>query len=125
MSAATSDAPPAMTYLKIYECAHSEHVPKGVFRSGNVVLFRATQGDGSTADEPYMDKFEDALFGWQPRVASAVLAEDIPGGHSSLLQEPHVRVLAEKMQKHLDVALRMADMLDAARQPTEALSSVA
>lgn len=119
-----SDSPPAMAYLKVYECAHREHAPQGVFQSGNVVLFRATLGDGSTADEPYVEKFEDPLFGWQLRVASAVLAEDIPGGHSSLLQEPHVRVLAGKMQKHLDVALRMAGMLDHSLQPTEALSSV-
>ena len=55
---------------------------------------------------PYIEKFEDPLLGWQLRVSSVVMHEDVPGGHSSMLQEPHVTVLAEKMSRHLAMALR-------------------
>lgn len=97
-----------ITYLQVYEHAHKEHVPRGVLRRGDVVVFRATQGDGTLADAPYIEKFVDPLLGWQRRVATPVLAESIPGGHSSMLQEPHVRFLALAMQGHLDAALHKA-----------------
>ena len=97
-----------LAYLKVYEFAHREHRPEGVFHSGQVVVFRATSGNGSSADMPYIEKFEDPLLGWQPRVSSAVMCEDVPGGHSSMLQEPHVTVLAEKMGYRLAAALRAA-----------------
>jgi len=114
-----------LSYLKIYEHAHREHIPRGTLQRTHIVLFRATRGDGSAADMPYREKFEDPLLGWQPRVASAVLAEDIPGGHSSMLQGPHVQVLAEKMQFHLDVALRMARQTEGTFEDEPGLSSVA
>lgn len=101
---ALAEAIPEIAYLKVYEYAHKEHKPRGLFRSGDVVVFRALKGDGSVADMPYIEKFVDPLLGWQLRVASAVAAEDIPGGHSSLLQEPNVQVLAQRMQHHLDAA---------------------
>ena len=95
-------------YLKVYEFAHREHVPEGVFQSGRVVVFRATSGNGSPADMPYIEKFEDPLLGWQRRVSSNVVCEDVPGGHSSMLQEPHVRILANKIEHHVAAALRTA-----------------
>lgn len=112
---------PDITYLKVYEYAHKEHRPQGVFRSGDVVVFRALKGDGSVGDMPYIEKFVDPLLGWQVRVATPVVGEDIPGGHSSLLQEPNVRVLAEKMQRHLDAAMsRLAAAAQAAAPSTAA-----
>ncbi len=99
---------PDITYLQVYEHAHKEHVPQGILRRADVVVFRAMKGDGTLADAPYIEKFVDPLLGWQGRVATPVSAEDIPGGHSTMLQEPHVRVLADRMQRHLDVALKKA-----------------
>ena len=119
------DSSDDLSYVKIYEHAHREHIPRGTLQRTHIVLFRATRGDGSAADMPYREKFEDPLLGWQPRVASAVLAEDIPGGHSSMLQGPHVQVLAEKMQFHLDVALRMARQTEGTFEDEPGLSSVA
>ncbi len=97
-----------ITYLQVYEHAHKEHIPRGILRRGDVVVFRATQGDGTLADAPYIEKFVDPLLGWQRRVGTPVLAESIPGGHSSMLQEPHVRFLALAMQRHLDTAFNKA-----------------
>ena len=95
----------AIPYLRLYEQAHREHVPEGVFRGGEVVLYRAMKGEDVPGDQAYVEQFVDPLFGWSTRVDGPVKAVDVPGGHSSMLQEPHVRLLAEAMNLHLEQAL--------------------
>ncbi|MFZ2651072.1 MAG: beta-ketoacyl synthase N-terminal-like domain-containing protein [Burkholderiaceae bacterium] len=110
-----ADAPistPDLSFLKLYEVAHREHVPTGVFSSGMVTLFRATKGDGSTADIPFAEIYTDADLGWSKRVLGDLRVVDVPGGHSSALQEPHVRMLAVAMQRSIDMAIAKA--IDAA-----------
>ncbi len=48
----------------------------------------------------YIDRYPD--LGWGQLVTGGVESIDIPGEHLSLLAEPHVRVLAEKLQLCLD-----------------------
>ncbi len=88
-------------YLPLYEHAHREHDPGTQPLQGLVALYRATQGDGSAADQPYIERYGDPLLGWGPRVASPIEVVDVPGGHASLLQEPNVDKLAEAMNSHL------------------------
>jgi acyl transferase domain-containing protein/thioesterase domain-containing protein len=90
-----------LPFLQLYEVAHREHVANGIFRSGNVVLFRATQCNGDAADTPFREIYTDDLLGWQIHVQPTVTAIDVPGGHSSALQEPCVGVLAKHMQRCL------------------------
>ncbi|MDX2021255.1 MAG: SDR family NAD(P)-dependent oxidoreductase [Deltaproteobacteria bacterium] len=103
--AAQGVAEPVIEFLKLYELAHKQHTPQGVFRSGNVVLFRATQGTGDVADVPFREVYSDPLLGWSPRVQGPVTVVDIPGGHSSALQMPHVEQLAKVFQDQLDRAV--------------------
>jgi thioesterase domain-containing protein len=75
---------------------------------GEVVLFRATRKDRSfdgtlVDDTPYIDLFREPLLGWQGR-ADRLLVHDNPGGHSSMLQEPNVAGLAERIQSYIDAA---------------------
>ena len=93
-----------MQYLPLYEHAHREHVPHGLFNGGQVFLYRATEDDGTPGDQPYVHQFVDPLFGWGARVVGEVHAVDIPGGHSSALQEPQVLVLARAMNQHISQA---------------------
>ena len=93
-------------FLKLYELAHKQHSPQGIFRGGDVVLFRATAGNGELADVPFREVYVDPLLGWQARVENEVTVVDVPGGHSSALQEPHVDHLARELQQHLDRAMR-------------------
>lgn len=79
----------------------------GVPFQGTVTLFRATTGSGDAADEPFIDIFRDPLFGWEQHVQGNVATIDIPGGHFSMLQEPHVAVLAARMQAKLDAPFVM------------------
>ncbi len=117
-----SQSSPDISYLKVYEFAHREHVPQGVFSGGEVVVFRAMEGDGSLGDTPYIEVFSDPFFGWKERVSGEISLVDIPGGHSSMLQEPNVRVLAERMQEHIDRALSKAAHAPGSRRVDEPVS---
>jgi FkbH-like protein len=70
---------------------------------GELVLFRATRGEGP--DEPYIERYDNPLLGWGKRATRGVRVFDVPGGHSSMLQEPNVQMLAEQMQASIDEAL--------------------
>lgn len=89
--------------------AQEHYVPSAVYQ-GEVVLFRATQADPSfegTAidDQPYQEKYSDPLLGWGRRVTGNVVVYDVPGGHSSMLQEPNVQVMARAMQAYINQSL--------------------
>jgi thioesterase domain-containing protein len=86
----------------VYLFAEKSYRPAGALE-GELILFRATEGEGN--DEPYMSRYADSLFGWGRRASRGVRAYDIPGGHSSMLQEPHVQILAGHMQTIIDEAL--------------------
>ncbi|MGB5967886.1 MAG: condensation domain-containing protein [Spirulinaceae cyanobacterium] len=75
-----------------------EYIPS-VYR-GKVTLFRGSQGEG--VDQPNIERTEDPLLGFEKWVED-VAVYDIPGGHYSLLQEPNVKVLAEKIETCLKV----------------------
>ena len=92
----------------VYLFAEETYRPDGIF-GGNLVLFRATHGEGH--DEAYVDRYLDPLLGWGRRAQRDVLVHDVPGGHSSMLQEPHVQVLADQLQMAIDDVL--ADVANA------------
>ncbi len=56
---------------------------------GSVTLFRCTSR--SLGDHP------DYLMGWRHLARAGVHVEETPGDHVTMLMEPHVRVLAEKL----------------------------
>ncbi len=95
-----------------YLFAERSYRPAGRF-DGELTLFRATAGIGP--DEPYAERYEDALLGWGCRATGGARALDVTGGHSSMLQEPHVEALAERLQFCIDAAL--ADEPASRRQP--------
>jgi FkbH-like protein len=86
----------------IYLFAERSYRPMGVLE-GELILFRATEGVNN--DEPYIRRYSDPLFGWGRRASQGVRAYDVPGGHSSMLQEPNVQILASQMQGIIDQAL--------------------
>ena len=82
-----------------YLFAAAQYEPPRVL-DGELVLFRATRGTG--VDAPFIDFFSDPAFGWQSRASRGVRVVDVPGGHNSMLQEPHVSVLAARLQEAID-----------------------
>jgi thioesterase domain-containing protein/acyl carrier protein len=76
---------------------------------GRVTLFRSTEAiimdEPSIDDTPVINFTSDPLFGWGKRATGGVEVYDVPGGHSSSLQEPYVQVLAEKIKACINAAL--------------------
>ena len=99
--------PPSLRTLsvdQIYNFAELNHADPGSLNA-DVLLVRATHGNGDIGDEPFVNLYADPLLGWGGRVRGTVHAVDLPGGHYSVFQEPHVQALATSIQAHIDAAL--------------------
>jgi amino acid adenylation domain-containing protein len=86
---------------KIYLLAEQDYIPQGKLHSP-VFLFKATTGEG--ADQPYHEVYADPAFGWAARTSLPIEIYEIPGGHSTMLANPNVGILA----KHLELAIQGA-----------------
>lgn len=97
---------PVRVALKFAEKEYAPEIPY----QGEVLLFLATEKspvfDGTEIDDtPYAHLYADPLLGWEVRVTDGVCMLEVPGGHSSMLQEPNVHVLAEAMQAYIDARM--------------------
>ncbi len=90
-----------LSVRSVYLFAETEYRPTQKF-DGQLILFRATQGEDN--DRPYQEMYTEPDLGWGQRTTQTVCVHDIPGGHSSMLQHPHVHVLANILQTYLDNA---------------------
>ncbi len=105
----------SLSVRRIYEFAEQDYNPQKRFQ-GEVLLVRATEGTGN--DAPWIEVYSDPLFGWEQRVTKGVVVQDVPGGHSSMLQEPNVAVMAEKVQHYIDAVTRQIQPPSAEKVPT-------
>jgi thioesterase domain-containing protein len=109
-----------LTFRQIYTFAEAEYVPAPV--KAPLLLLRATKGDGSEADKPEVDDYVDADLGWSPLTQSGLKVVDVLGGHSTMLQEPHVASAILALQSEVDQILASRDqartgLQNAARNP--------
>ncbi|PYS94472.1 MAG: hypothetical protein DMF50_12430, partial [Acidobacteria bacterium] len=72
--------------------------------AGRVTLFRAVE---STT------LHRDTTLGWRALASRGVEVHEIPGDHYSMVREPHLRVLAERIKDCLDEALQGGARADA------------
>ena len=63
-----------------------------------MTLFRAIERDSRYYYEP--------LLGWTGLATGGIEIHEVPGHHLSIILEPRVRVLAEKLQAALDKAYK-------------------
>uniref|UniRef100_A0A7C3PJQ0 Amino acid adenylation domain-containing protein n=1 Tax=Oscillatoriales cyanobacterium SpSt-418 TaxID=2282169 RepID=A0A7C3PJQ0_9CYAN len=89
----------SLSVRKVYLFAETQYQPVNRF-DGQLLLVRATDGEGR--DRPYQVMYDDPDLGWGKCTTQKVCVYDVPGGHSSMLQTPHVQVLANILQRHLD-----------------------
>ena len=59
------------------------------------LLFRAFDGVGKQMN------IDDSMLGWEQYASSPIEVHDIPGDHYSILKQPHVKVLAERLNTGL------------------------
>jgi thioesterase domain-containing protein/acyl carrier protein len=69
---------------------------------GDAVLFRV-RADRSRGE---LDFSEDEQNGWGGVVLGGIEIIEVPGSHTSIVEEPHVRALAQSVRNVLDRALR-------------------
>jgi hypothetical protein len=62
--------------------------------------------------------YNDGALGWGQRVSGKVHCVDVGGGHYSMLQEPHVRALAEQIHGRIDHVLAALQTSSAPPQHT-------
>jgi thioesterase domain-containing protein/acyl carrier protein len=94
---------PAPTVRQVFAFAEEQYVPAKLSRT-QVILYRAREKDGE--DLPLRDLLVDPLFGWQELLALPVQAVDVPGGHSTLLQEGNVVLVASHLVSSFRSLLR-------------------
>ena len=81
---------------------------------GRITLFRA-QGQEERAERRDRDK------GWSRWAAGGLEIIEVPGDHLTMLQEPHVQVLAERLNTCLERAQTKAGLEEAVEEQPEAL----
>ena len=84
---------PSLTPREIYVGAIGKYHPADVIHAP-VVVMKASEG--ADADEPLIYQIEDPLLGWGRVSKGALEVMDVQGGHSSMLQMPHVEALARQ-----------------------------
>ena len=88
----------------IYANARRKYSPQQFI--GQLVLFRATEAKKDDSlpfdDTPVRMITSDPKFGWGKRATQGVHIEDVPGGHSTMLQNPNVLVLGKKIENLLE-----------------------
>jgi len=81
--------------------AYEQYKPANKF-AGQLLLIRATKGDGSAGDMPYQDVYENTLLGWEAFCGGQVLVRDVPGGHSTMLNDENVGAIAAAIESTIE-----------------------
>ena len=86
--------------------AGQNYVPE--FYAGNITLFRATLQPLGIQPDP--------TLGWKDFVGGELEIHEVPGHHGSIVVEPYVAVLAEKLRQCLEIARSKERQLTIKRQ---------
>ncbi|MGB7485464.1 MAG: thioesterase domain-containing protein, partial [Phormidesmis sp.] len=78
----------------LYLFAEKSYAPSALLRS-QVVLIKAVGPGKNSADRPYHEVYEDALFGWRDRTHHPIASHQVPGGHFTMLSQENVSAVVE------------------------------
>lgn len=97
------------TAREVFSHAEAEYKPSLV--SGvDALLFKATKAAASERaisgndDQPFRELLVDEDFGWSPWLDRPIAVIDTPGGHSTMLREPNVAFMAERLCEAIERA---------------------
>jgi amino acid adenylation domain-containing protein len=93
---------PALSVRQIYMVARKRYQP-GTLRSGSVIVVKAMIGDDAS-----LQQTTDPLLGWERVVQGSIKLIEIEAGHTSMLQSPHVELVAERICACLVAARHLA-----------------
>ncbi len=78
-----------------------KYEPKETYKTP-ITLFSAREVNPEQENSSYL--FQEPTWGWNQFSDGEVEIHIVPGNHVSIMSEPHVKVLAQKMQKSLEQA---------------------
>ncbi len=83
--------------------AHARYVPQDIYRR-RITLFRASEvyTEDATNDRPSI--LREPTWGWKQMSVKPVEVQVVPGDHITMMAEPHVQVLAERLRVFLEQA---------------------
>ncbi|MDF5725105.1 MAG: amino acid adenylation domain-containing protein, partial [Rhizonema sp. PD37] len=84
-----------LTIYKLESQARENYKPQ--YYSGSVVLFKASEKN------KYLENYIDIEFFWN-QLVEQVETYLVPGNHENMVEQPHVQILAQQIQKSLDQA---------------------
>ncbi|ARV57485.1 non-ribosomal peptide synthetase [Nostocales cyanobacterium HT-58-2] len=73
--------------------------------SGRIILLRTDDKSDDSQDHA-VGVQSDPFLGWGKIITGGIDLHYIPGSHTTLFDEPHVRVLADKLKEYLDKAYK-------------------
>jgi thioesterase domain-containing protein len=99
-----ADLPRVKRLVAVYranEGAARRYAPP--FSLSRITLLRArghaSERSSAAAGEPAEEAYRDPTLGWGALSAHPVEVHEVPGSHESMLREPHVRALAERLER--------------------------
>jgi thioesterase domain-containing protein len=101
--AAGTDPNRLRAYLNVYKANfQTNYQPSPDVLPVPVVLFKSSESRlEDIKPTPEMEALKhDAAWGWTSFSSRPVAVVDVPGTHLSMLLEPHVAILAEKLEQH-------------------------
>lgn len=88
--------------LQVFQVQHQiDYVPHNTFPIP-ITLFRAQEEISKQENSDRL--FQELAWGWNQFSDGEVEIYIVPGNHISMMSEPHVKVLAQKLQKSLELA---------------------
>ena len=93
---------PHLHIREIYQSARDRYAARPL-NNHNVVLVKATRSaTGEEGDLPMSEIYQEDLLGWDGLVSPKIHLLEVPGGHSSMLQEPYVQHLVHTLVPFLE-----------------------
>ncbi|MEM6401890.1 MAG: amino acid adenylation domain-containing protein, partial [Cyanobacteria bacterium P01_D01_bin.116] len=97
--------------LQVFRTRFQIHYVPHQISTTNITLFRAADinfKDINSEEIKSSEHFQNPAWGWNQFCDGEVEIYTVPGDHLSILSEPHVKTLAEKIQKSLEQSRNMA-----------------
>jgi thioesterase domain-containing protein len=83
-------------FLQVYRTqSQIDYVPQNTSPTP-ITLFRAQEVNSQQENSSHL--FQDSAWGWNQFSDGEVEIHTVPGSHISMMSEPHVKVLAEKLR---------------------------
>jgi thioesterase domain-containing protein len=98
----TLDVKRLVEVCRVHDQALQDYTPR--LYPGRLCVLRAVETGAPTGGEAAEVASPDPALGWRELSSQAIESCDIPGDHETLIKDPHVQVLAERLKERILMA---------------------